>query len=152
MTWCPAHGNRTGLAPPAPQPDCRRTRRPTAGGPTAKGAQHKGGCGVLAGRRKNWGVIALARGINWTWANPYTICIALVRAAGQAGHPGRGGLGSYAGPQKNRASPAPWLWLISYSGFRLQPGITSGFYADDEGSCCHLARIRPYTVRRMCRP
>lgn len=59
MTWCPAHGNRTGLAPPAPQPDCRRTRRPTAGGPTAKGAQHKGGCGDLAGRRKNWGSLPL---------------------------------------------------------------------------------------------
>jgi hypothetical protein len=60
--------------------------------PQARGAQHKGGCGELAGRRKNWGggVIALARGINGTRASSCTMCIVLVRAPGQAGHPGWG--------------------------------------------------------------
>ena len=52
-----------------------------------------------------------------------------------------GGLCSSAGPQKNRARAAACLGLIAHSGFRLQPGRTGGSYADNEGSCLHLARI-----------
>jgi hypothetical protein len=56
------------------------------GVPQTKGAQQRGAVGswreveVLA-------LIALARGINGTRAIPCTICIVLVRATGQAGHP-----------------------------------------------------------------
>jgi len=57
-----------------------------------------------------------------------------------------GGLGSYAGPQKDRACSAPCLGLMTNSGVRVQPGMTSGSYADGEGSCYHLARILPNSV------
>jgi hypothetical protein len=35
---------------------------------------------------------------------------------------------------------------MTHSGFRLQPGMTSGSYADQEGSRYHLARDRPCSV------
>lgn len=57
-----------------------------------------------------------------------------------------GGLGSYAGPQKNRAWSAPCLGLITHSGCSLLLGVTSVFYADDEETWHYLARIRPYSV------
>ncbi len=62
--------------------------------------------------------------------------------------PRPGGMCSYVGPQKNRGRSATCLGLMTHSRFRLQPGMTSGTYADNEGSCYHLARIRPYSVRR----
>ncbi len=70
MTRCPAHGNRTGLAPPAPPPDCRRIRRQSASSPTSQGSSVQGRLWRPGAEAEVLGVIALAGGINGIRANP----------------------------------------------------------------------------------
>jgi hypothetical protein len=49
----------TGLAPPAPQPDCRQTRRPAAGGPSCQGGSAQGRLWGPGGEQEVLGVIAV---------------------------------------------------------------------------------------------
>jgi hypothetical protein len=113
------------------------------GVPQAKGAQQRVAVGALAARRKYWGASSPLPDVSMGHG-PIHERSALFWSGLQGKQVTQvGGVDSTAGPQKNRACSALCLGLTTHSGFRMSPGMTSDSYADDEGPCFHLARIRP---------
>ncbi len=154
MTRCPAHGSRIQLdstravnqfGAPSTSPACRRTRRPAAGGSSSLGAQHKGGCGDLSRRRKCWGASPLPE------ASMRHGAIHARSALFWSGFQGKpvaqaGGLGFYCGSAEKSCVLSSLQRFDDTQQGSTPPVMTSVFFADDEVSCFHLARIQPYSV------